>query len=72
MQYKTPSSSLPNLNHGRVIEERARESYYALVGPYNSNFAITKTGLHISANYPHLGVCPDGIIDCDFCGKGLH
>ena len=30
-----------------------------------------KTGLHISANYAHLGASPDGIIDRDCCGKGL-
>ena len=71
MQCETPSSNLPNLKYGREMEERARENYYALVGPYHSNFAITKTGLHISVDYPHLGAFPDGIIDCDCFGKGL-
>ena len=33
--------------------------------------ASDNTGLHINADYPHLGVSPDGIIDCDFCGKRL-
>ena len=71
MQYETPPSNLPNLKYGRETEEIARESYYALVGPYHSNVAITKTGLHISANYPHLGASPDRITDCDCCLKGL-
>ena len=71
MQYETPSSNLPNLKYGREMEERARGSYYTLIGPYRSNFTITKTGLHINADYPHLGASPDGIIDCDCCGKGL-
>ena len=71
MQYKTPSLNLPNLKYGREMEERARENYCALVGPYHSNFAITKTGLHINADYPHLGASPDGIIDCDCCGNRL-
>ena len=71
MQHETPSSNLPTLKYGRAMEERARENYYALVGPYHSNFAITKTGLDIRANYPHLGASPDGIIGCDCCGKGL-
>ena len=71
MQYVTPSSNLPNLKYGREMEERARGSYYTLIGPYRSNFTITKTGLHINADYPHLGASPDGIIDCDCCGKGL-
>ena len=44
------------------MEEKARENYYTLVGPYHLNFAITKTDLHISADYPHLGAS---------CGKGL-
>ena len=71
MQYKTPSSNLQNLKYGSETKERARENYHALVGPYHSNFVITKTGLHISADYPHLGVSPDEIIDCDCCGKRL-
>ena len=71
MQYETPPSNLPNLKYGRETEEIARESYYALVGPYHSNIAITKTGLHISANYPHLGASPNRITDCDCCRKGL-
>ena len=71
MQYETPSLNLPNLKYGREMEERARKNIYALVGPYHSNFVITKTGLHISTDYPHLGASPDGIVDCDYCGKGL-
>ena len=71
MQYETPPSNLPNLKYGREMEERARENYYALVGPYHLNFAITKTGLQISADYPHLGASLDRIIDRDCCGKGL-
>ena len=71
MQHETPSSNLPNLKYGREMEERAKGSYHTLIGPYNSSFVITKTGLHINADYPHLGVSLDGIIDCDFCGKGL-
>ena len=70
MQYETPSSNLPNLKYGREMEERTMRSYHTLIRPY-SNFAITKTGLHINADYPHLGVSSDGIIDCDCCGKGL-
>ena len=71
MQCETPSSSLPNLKCEREMEERARENYHALVEPYHSNFAITKAGLRISANYPHLSASLDGIIDCDYCGKEL-
>ena len=54
MQYETPSSNLPNLKYGREMEERAKGSYHTLIGPYHSNFAITKTGLQISVDYPHL------------------
>ena len=53
------------------MEERARGSYYTLIGPYHSSFTITKTVLHINADYPHLDASPDGIIDCDCCGKEL-
>ena len=43
------------------MEERARGSYYTLIGPYHSNFAIMKTGPYINADYPHLGASPDGL-----------
>ena len=71
MQYETPSSNLPNLKYGREMEEIARESYHTFIGSCHFNFAITKTGLHINADYPHLGNSPDGIIDCGCCGKEL-
>ena len=63
MQYKTPLSNLPNLKYGSEMEEKVRGSYHTLIGPYHSDFAITKTGLHINADYPHLGASPDGIIE---------
>ena len=53
------------------MEERARGSYHTLVGPYHSNFLISKTGLHINADFLHPGASPDGIINCECCGKGL-
>ena len=71
MQYETPSSNLPILKYGREMEERVRENCYAPVVPYHSDFGITKTGLHIVSDYPHLDVSPDGTVDCDFCVKGL-
>ena len=52
------------------MEERVRENYYTLVGPYHLDFGITKTGLYISSDYPHLNLSPDGIVDCDCCVKG--
>ena len=70
MQYETPSSNLPILKYGRKMEERVRENYYTLVGPYHLDFGITKTGLYISSDYPHLNLSPDGIVDCDCCVKG--
>ena len=54
MQYETQSSNLPNLKYGREMEQRTRGSYYTLIGHHHSNFAITKSGLHINADYPHL------------------
>ena len=71
MQYETPSSNLSNLKYGREMEKRSKGSYHTLIEPYHSNFAITKTDLHINADYPHLGASPDWIIEFDFCGKGL-
>ena len=38
---------------------------------YTENLMVYSTGLHINAKCPHLGASPDGIIYCDFHGKGL-
>ena len=32
---------------------------------------VYSTGLHINVKYPHLGASPDGIIVCDYHGKGF-
>ncbi len=29
------------------------------------------SGLIINTSYPHMGASPDGLINCDCCGKGV-
>ena len=35
------------------------------------NFSVSKCGLIINRQYPHLGATPDALISCDCCGKNV-
>ena len=37
----------------------------------HTNFQCQETGLFISQAYPYLGVNPDGVINCNCCGKEI-
>ena len=47
----------------------SKKSYTDLVKKYHENSMFYPTGLHINAEYPHVGASPDGIIVCDCHGK---
>ena len=32
---------------------------------------VCKAGLHVDVQYPYMGASPDGIINCECCGKGV-
>lgn len=37
----------------------------------HDNFKLNDSGLHIHPEYPYLGATPDGLVECDCCGKGV-
>jgi len=37
---------------------------------HHINVSMNNSGLVINPSFPYLGASPDGIINCDCCGKG--
>lgn len=54
------------INH----EEKAKASYMEKNKNHHINFSMNNSGLVINPSLPYLGASPDGIINCDCCGKG--
>ena len=52
-------------------ENIARQTYIETVSDNHTNFQCTAAGLHVNPSYPHLGAAPDGVLNCDCCGKGV-
>lgn len=63
--------NIPALQWGIKNEDTAREAYIDIVSEEHENFVSIPAGLHVDLSYPHLGASPDGLINCDCCGKGL-
>ena len=55
---------------GRQMEGAARGAYAAVMQQYHTKWTCSPSGLVLSPTYPHLGASPDGIVQCDCCGKG--
>lgn len=37
----------------------------------HTNFKFTECGLFVNIEYPYFGASPDGIVECDCCGRGV-
>lgn len=55
---------------GKIHEIDGRNAYIEKLKNDHINFSFTISGLIINPNFPYLGASPDGIINCDCCGKG--
>ena len=71
MERSTISSHVPALRWGIDNENVARQTYIETVSDNHTNFQCTAAGLHVNPSYPHLGTTPDGVLNCDCCGKGV-
>lgn len=56
--------------YGIDNEEYAMRVYVELIKEKHTNFFVEESGLVINNLYPHFGVSPDGISNCDCCGRG--
>lgn len=57
-------------NWGCEHEKRALDAYHKTVKNLHVNPTISETGLVIDIQLPIVGGSPDGLIDCECCGKG--
>ena len=51
-------------------EEKAKKTYAKFQQEFHKNFSCITSGLVLNETVPHLGASPDGLIECDCCGKG--
>jgi len=54
----------------KIHEVDGRNAYIEKLKNDHINFSFTNSGLVINPICPYLGASPDGIINCDCCGKG--
>lgn len=52
-------------------EEQARDMYQEYIALNHQNVEVTTAGLHLHPEYPFLGASPDGLVQCDCCGRGV-
>ncbi|KAJ8017633.1 hypothetical protein HOLleu_44819 [Holothuria leucospilota] len=57
--------------YGCQHEKKAREEYSAHMFFNHDNFTVEESGLVINPAFPHIGASPDGIINCNCCGRGV-
>ncbi|KAJ6642639.1 hypothetical protein Bhyg_07592 [Pseudolycoriella hygida] len=58
--------------YGKVNESNAKEQYRVdMEREEHISFKMKDCGFCIYNNYPHCGVSPDGIIECECCGRGV-
>ena len=56
---------------GLKQENIARELYLKHIAPNHDCFVVSNSGLVINQEWPFLGASPDGIVECNCCGKGV-
>lgn len=57
-------------NHGKKNEPYARSDYVHKQKKSHSTLTCVQSGLVINNKYPFFGASPDGIIECECCGRG--
>jgi len=62
----------PAIRWGADHEDVARQNYINEMSSSHTNFKCVNAGLIVNPLCPHVGVSPDGLVQCDCCpGKGL-
>lgn len=55
---------------GKIHEVDGKNAYVEQLKNDHINFSMTIPGLEFNPNLPYLSASPDGIVNCDCCGKG--
>ena len=71
VQYSNYNLSTRPLQWGKEHEDDARLDYTEVMKTSHNNFSVKPSGLVIDPLHPFLAASPDGIIECQCCGRGL-
>lgn len=63
--------STPAIKYGKEHEAIARLLYQENYKKEHIKAHIVESGLHVSKQYPYMGVSPDGLVQCKCCGNRL-
>ena len=63
-------SSVPSINHGKKYESKGRDQYLQSLRSKHNNVHFEPAGLLVCETDPYIGASPDGLIECQCCGKG--
>ena len=70
MQY-SENPSTKAIKYGKDSEPKAFAQYLRIMKEGHSNFTVKNTGLHVNYQFQYIGASPDGLTNCDCCGKGV-
>ena len=71
MGYGGINLDLPSLKQGRSFEPVAGADYLAIVKSQHHQLIFSECGLFIYSENTYLGASPDGLVECQCCGKGV-
>ena len=60
MLYKPPPDSVAAIEWGRTHEDIARQLYITKTHQCGESYQVTRSGIHISIEYPWLAASPNG------------
>ena len=66
-----PLDHIEAVKWGREHEKNAREDFVRTISPRHENFTVKTSGLHVCKEFPYIAASPDGIVDCECCGKAV-
>ena len=64
-------SGIPALKYGREMEGEARTAYFKSQRGTHKKLVVTEGGLFLHHELMYVGASPDGLVECDCCGKGV-
>uniref|UniRef100_A0A672J7X2 YqaJ viral recombinase domain-containing protein n=1 Tax=Salarias fasciatus TaxID=181472 RepID=A0A672J7X2_SALFA len=67
---KNTTNSSSAIEWGRQNENHAREMYRLQSNRHHSGSEVTQCGFFINPKFPEVGASPDGLVQCNCCGRG--
>ena len=71
MKYNDENLNVPSVSWGMENEANAKESYQLPYKSVHTNLSMSESGLEVRHDFPYFGASPDGVIECECCGKGI-